>query len=191
MDTMPLQKVSREEVIARLLNLFRLHGFEGASLTMISEEVGLQKASLYHLFPGGKEEMAKAVLESVWGFFERQVLAPLQAEGDPKARLAEMIVQLREFYGDGRFSCLFDTLSLGGAENPFRKVIAEAMNAWVDALAGVAREHGATAAAARQRAERVVVTVQGALVVARCTADAKVFSRGLRELPGILLPDEV
>ncbi len=58
---MPITKVTEEELLDRLTSVFRTHGFEGASLSLISKATGLQRASLYHRFPGGKEEMAKAV----------------------------------------------------------------------------------------------------------------------------------
>jgi AcrR family transcriptional regulator len=185
---MPLQKVSREDVVRRLLTVFRQHGYEGASLTMIAKEVGLQKASLYHLFPGGKEEMAQAVLESVSDSLEKRILMPLRGVGTPARRLKDMIERVCSFYGKGSHSCIFDTLSLGGGANPFRKGIGEAVQAWADALAGLAREHGATPAVARERAERVLVTIQGALVLARCVNDPRVFIRGLQTLPELLLP---
>ena len=151
---MALQKIPREEVIDRLLGVFRQYGYEGASLTMISEAVGLQKASLYHLFPEGKEAMARAVLESVGGFLEEQVLTPLRAHGTPEARLARMMEQVREFYGDGRFSCLFETLSLGGQNNPFSDMIGRALNSWQEAMAGLARERGASK---DRRSERPII----------------------------------
>ncbi|RBP44430.1 TetR family transcriptional regulator [Roseimicrobium gellanilyticum] len=185
---MPLQKVSREDVVRRLLGVFRQHGYEGASLTMIAKDVGLQKASLYHLFPGGKEEMAQAVLDGVSDSLERKILAPLRGAGTPVQRLKDMTDRVCAFYGQGSHSCIFDTLSLGGGDNPFLKGIGKAMNAWARALAGLAREHGATGAVARERAERVLVTIQGTLVLARCMEDPKVFIRGLQTLPEILLP---
>ncbi|TGQ06111.1 helix-turn-helix domain-containing protein, partial [Mesorhizobium sp. M00.F.Ca.ET.217.01.1.1] len=40
--------------------VFREHGYEGASLALIGAATGLGKGSLYHFFPGGKEEMARA-----------------------------------------------------------------------------------------------------------------------------------
>jgi hypothetical protein len=43
---------------------------EGASLSLISEATGLGKGCLYHFFPGGKEEMADAVLSEIDGWFE-------------------------------------------------------------------------------------------------------------------------
>jgi len=58
---MPSTKVNEEELLDRLTSVFRTHGFEGASLSLISKATGLQRASLYHRFPGGKEEMAKGL----------------------------------------------------------------------------------------------------------------------------------
>ena len=59
---MALTKINEDELLDRLTDVFRTYGYEGASLSRISEVTGLQRASLYHRFPGGKEDMAKAVL---------------------------------------------------------------------------------------------------------------------------------
>lgn len=185
---MPTLKVSRAEVLRRLLAVFRLHGYEGASMAMISEKVGLQKASLYHLFPGGKEEMAKAVLGMIAGHMDEKVLKPMRSAGTPQERLAAMVAKVDSFYESGQSSCLFETLSLGTADGPFRFAIQSAMAAWLEALAFLAKEHGATPSMARDRAERVITTIQGTLVVSRCMNDPKVFRRGLKDLPGILFP---
>ena len=48
----------REDVIPLLGEVFRTYGFEGASLARISEGTKLGKGSIYHFFPGGKEEFA-------------------------------------------------------------------------------------------------------------------------------------
>ncbi|WP_164094666.1 TetR family transcriptional regulator, partial [Serratia marcescens] len=52
----------RAALIPILGEVFREHGYEGASLAVIGARTGLGKGSLYHAFPGGKEEMASAVL---------------------------------------------------------------------------------------------------------------------------------
>ena len=46
------------------------------------------KASLYHRFAGGKEEMAQTVMDRVAGEFAASLLAPLSESGDPVERLA-------------------------------------------------------------------------------------------------------
>ena len=53
----------RGDVLPALTEVFRTHGYEGASLALISRHTGLGKGSLYHFFPGGKEEMAAEVHE--------------------------------------------------------------------------------------------------------------------------------
>ena len=62
---MPRVISERADALPALAEVFREHGFEGASLSLISERTGLGKGSLYHFFPGGKEEMAAAVLDDI------------------------------------------------------------------------------------------------------------------------------
>ena len=57
---MPAQKITREDALDRITAVFRKWGYEGATLRMISEATGLGRASLYHHFPGGKDDMARA-----------------------------------------------------------------------------------------------------------------------------------
>ena len=83
---MPITKVDEDALLDRLSNVFRTHGFEGASLSLISKETGLQRASLYHRFPGGKEDMAKAVLERAWRWLDDHALSPLKEPEKPETR---------------------------------------------------------------------------------------------------------
>ena len=56
------QKVQDIEIMTSLVKTFRSRGYEGSSLAELAKSTGLKKASLYHRFPKGKEEMAIAVL---------------------------------------------------------------------------------------------------------------------------------
>jgi TetR/AcrR family transcriptional regulator, lmrAB and yxaGH operons repressor len=47
--------VSDEAFLARALNLFRTHGFEGVSMKHLAEATGLEKASIYYRYPGEKD----------------------------------------------------------------------------------------------------------------------------------------
>ena len=55
--------VDEADLLCRLSNVFRDVGYEAATLTMLAQATGLQKASLYHRFPEGKEQMAREVLQ--------------------------------------------------------------------------------------------------------------------------------
>ena len=70
--------MSKEEAIIKLVPAFRQYGYEGATLSLLSQASGLGKASLYHYFPGGKSEMAAVVSEYALDLFEKMVLKTLQ-----------------------------------------------------------------------------------------------------------------
>ena len=183
---MPPSKVSEKRLFDKLLEVFRLHGYDGASLSRISEATGLQRASLYHRFPGGKEEMAKSLLKRADRLFEGEILAPLTESGDPKARIRSMVNRLDGFYKGGRRSCLLDTLSLGDSNGALRGPIRTSIKAWIDAMAGVAREAGLSAPVAKRRAEEALVRIQGSLVVARTTGEPASFARALKSIKALL-----
>jgi AcrR family transcriptional regulator len=68
----------RSGAVPLLAEVFRTYGFEGASLARISEGTGLGKGSIYNFFPGGKDEMAEAVLDEIDGWFRRAGVPPLR-----------------------------------------------------------------------------------------------------------------
>ena len=176
--------IEEEELLDRLLAVFRQHGYEGASLSLISEATGLKRASLYHRFPGGKEQIAEAVLQRVAALFERHVLAPVRGAGTAAERARGLARGLDHFYQKGSASCVFDTLSLG--DGPFQKTIREAFDAWKDAFGTLARDAGFTAAEAKKRSEEALVRLQGVLVIARATGDRRPFRGFLEGLPVLL-----
>ena len=59
---MPRLVTERADTLPALAVVFRECGYDGASLALIGQHTRLGKGSLYHFFPGGKEEMADAVL---------------------------------------------------------------------------------------------------------------------------------
>ena len=132
---MPTTKVEAKDVIDRLTEVFRTVGYDGATLSKLSAATGLQRASLYHRFPGGKKEMAKAVLSRAGVFFQKHILAPLTGPGTPKERLQRMATKLDAFYCRGNSSCLLDTLSFGDGRDMFESHIQESFSCWIEAIA--------------------------------------------------------
>jgi AcrR family transcriptional regulator len=182
--------IDEEELLSRLASVFRDLGYEGASLSALSEGAGLRKASLYHRFPGGKQQMAEEVLASALGWFAEHVLAPLKADGPAEARIATVARQLDAFYAGGRKACLLNMLSAPrGQDGPFSGAIRSAFEALIDAFAKLAREAGQTPKAARRRADRAVMLMQGSLVLSRGLGSNEPFRAFLTALPADLLGD--
>ncbi|PSB32485.1 TetR/AcrR family transcriptional regulator [Stenomitos frigidus ULC18] len=177
----------REEAVGRLVNVFRQYGYEGATLARLSSATGLGKASLYHHFPGGKEEMGGAVLEHLKGKLEFGMLIPLRSNADPVERLLAMARSVDAFYNHGQQACLLAMLALGEANDMFHTQIQHVLNVWIDALAGVAIDAGIDATVARQRAEDAILQIQGALILAKGLGDTAPFQRVLSTLPDTLL----
>lgn len=170
-----------------LIRAFRRHGYEGASLSALSQETGLIKASLYHRFPGGKEQMASAALEAAERHFRTQVLSPLVMDISHRRRLAKMIDRLKDFYADGRLACLLDTLSLQDSPKPVVERARETVKALISALTNFAQSGGLSSAEAKLAAEEALVQIEGSLVLCRVTGETLPFERALRRLPNILL----
>jgi AcrR family transcriptional regulator len=179
--------MSKEEAIAQLLKVFRQYGYEGATLARLSKATGLGKASLYHHFPNGKEEMAAAVLNYIDDWTATKILAPLQGSSAPVDRIRAMCKSVDEFYHRGQQACLFAVLSLGDARDLFHAHIKQALQVWIDALAQVLIEAGIERSLARQRAEDAILQIQGALVLVRGLDDTAPFERVLQRLPNDLL----
>jgi AcrR family transcriptional regulator len=174
-------KVSDKELFARLTEVFRRKGYDGASYADLTEATGLVKASLYHRFPGGKEEMVDAILSEVDRQFAEYALAPALQEGDPKERARRMARRLREFYDSGRSCCLLDTLSLAESRGTLAHA-RKSMEFWVESFARVGRDAGLSAGVARKRAEEAVAAIEGGLVVARVLKNRRPLLRVLAGL---------
>jgi TetR/AcrR family transcriptional regulator, lmrAB and yxaGH operons repressor len=180
------QTVPDDELFDRLSEVFRVSGFEGASLGALAEGAALQRASLYHRFPGGKAQMAEAVMGRVRGFFMR-ALEPMASDSDVAAGIAESARRISQIYDGGRLPCVLDTLTLSGAPEAIRVSAAEITAAWIDAMATAAQRGGAAAGAARLAAEDAFIRIEGSLVLARLRGDPTAFRRAMAELPQMLL----
>ena len=62
---MPAAPLQKTEIVNRIAMVFRQHGYEGASLSLIADATGLGRSSIYHHFPGGKDEMVEAVFDNL------------------------------------------------------------------------------------------------------------------------------
>jgi TetR/AcrR family transcriptional regulator, lmrAB and yxaGH operons repressor len=179
---MPARLMTKDEVLDRLLDTFRDKGYEGASLSELSAATGLTKASLYHYFPGGKEEMGHQVMAHLDQYLAKVLYEPLQSAETPEQKLAAMIDTIDAFYDGGRKACLLERMCTAADRARFRRPLRRGFAVWVDALEQLCIEAGLSRAVARARAEDFVVRIEGALVMCAGTNDYGVFARTLKGL---------
>ncbi len=178
------QMIDDAALIERLSHTFRAVGYEGASLARLAQAAGMQKPSLYHRFPGGKQQMAEEVLSSARDWYVEHVFDPLKGGGSPSERAAVIVRALDDFYESGKQACLLNLLSQPpGEDSPFAEAIRTMFSALIDAFAGLARDAGCGANDAKQRATRVVALLHGSLVLARGLKSSAPFHAFTASLP--------
>src|SRR5258706_14694032 len=109
----------RADVLPQLAEVFRAHGYEGATLALISEATGLGKGSLYNFFPGGKEQMAMEVLTSIDRWFVENIYTPLRTSADPATGIAEMFTAVGDYFPPRDGGCLVAPAGAGAPPRQF------------------------------------------------------------------------
>lgn len=190
--------MSKETYVPKLLKLFRQFGYEGVTLSKISQETGLGKASLYHHFPGGKAEMAEAALTYVNQWLETSILPILVGAASLKENrqvkridgFQAMCEETSRFFNQGQNSCLWAVLVLEkSSDELFHSQISWAFSRWIEAIANVLIAGGLDETLARQRGEDAIIAIQGALILSHGLKDFAPFERVLKQLPQQLCRD--
>ncbi len=177
---MALSTIDDESLAASLFEVFRFRGYEGTSISLLSEVTGLKKSSLYHRFPAGKEDMVKAVVLYVSSQLHEHILAPLfDTEKSPEQRFNSMLTSIKSFYHDGKKNCLLNILSLGDVKDEINQLLTKDYNDWLDALCKLGKDAGISSKEAQTRAEHFLISVQGALVIQRLTKNVQTFQNVL------------
>jgi TetR/AcrR family transcriptional regulator, lmrAB and yxaGH operons repressor len=179
---------TREAAIPVLAEVFREHGYEGASLALLGARTGLGKGSLYHAFPGGKAEMAEAVLDAIETWFETRIYAPLRDEPDPRAAIRRMLSETDAYFRSGGRACLVGAFALTEGRDRFAERIERYFAVWRESLADALRRHGFASSEASALAEEAVCAIQGGLVLARALDEPAAFGRTLARLQARLIP---
>ena len=167
-------------LIDALAEVFCRYGYEGANLNRLSDATNLKRASLYHRFPGGKDEIVEAVIaraEDRYG----TIMAAATEDGDPVERAGRVAEGLADYYADGFGSCLIIALSLSDDDGRARG--GDCVKGWSEGFARIACDAGMTEAQAKAASMDAVAAIEGALVVSATTGETDCFNRALAALP--------
>lgn len=163
------------ELITILDEVFRRRGYEGATLSVLSRACGLGKASLYHHFPGGKEEMADLLLQRAVSQLNMLAYRHLDRPAPWNQRLRGFVEGFAAYCEHGTRNCLVAELTATAARAQFGERIQVQTNAWLRQLTAAFAETGISEKRARRRARELLGALYGALVVARMLDDPKPF----------------
>jgi hypothetical protein len=111
----------------------------------------------------------------------------LREASDPARAIAAMIAGVDDYFRSGDRVCLVGMVALGAARDTFAGKVDDYFARWHVALASLLRRSGLSKSQAQRRAEDALLTIQGALVLARARNDSGIFRRALTELTARLL----
>lgn len=178
MSAVPAKTLAREGTRERILyaaaELFRRQGYSGTGIKQIAAEADAQLGSIYHFYPGGKEELAERVIETAGPFFAALVAATM----DPAPE--EPVAWVEAFFAGAAANveasgyadaCPIATVALevASTNERLRLATADAFAGWIEAIEHWLRRLGVPERELRPLATSLLGSLEGGFVLARAT----------------------
>ena len=132
---------TRERILDATSQLFRLQGYAGTAMKQVVDAAGAPFGSVYHFFPGGKEQLAVEAIERAGKGYEDIVLLVFDAEPDVIAGTRAMFEGAGEVLRQSGYAdaCPIATVALevASTNEPLRMATARVFESWVVALRAV------------------------------------------------------
>lgn len=171
----------KPDVIPLITEVFRELGYEGASMSKITARTGLSKGSLYHFFPGGKDEMASEILAHIDQWFTRRLFEPLE-KNEARSAIDHMWQEVDSYFRSGQRICLVGAFALDETRDRFADAIRQYFIRWIEAFSEALVRTGLSRESADQISEETIAGIQGGLVLSRALNDEAFFGRALANL---------
>src|ERR1700704_897580 len=162
---------TRERIVQRSAELFRRQGFAGTGVKQIVAEASAPFGSIYHFFPGGKEQLGEEVIRWSGALYGQLIdlffvpgCDPVAATRGFFAGAAQTLVETG--YAD---ACPIATVALEGSSTsePMREACAGVFESWIAAATARLAESGLALEQARALAISMLASLEGAFVLAR------------------------
>lgn len=174
----------------RLLNtageLFRSQGFHATGLDQILKRSRAPKGSLYHYFPGGKDELAIATVRHVASKMKENMASFLSSDSDPIAPLGVLFERAAQSLttSDFRSGCPIAavTLDVASTQRAIREACEQGFRALLEVLVEHIKRAGLSAARAKALGTLVLASLEGALILSRAQKSVEPLTTVEREL---------
>jgi len=180
---------TKDRIVGAGAELFRRQGYTGTGVKQIVAEANAPFGSLYHFFPGGKEQLAAEVIRWSGGMYARLVGSAI----DPAPDILSMVdlffagaaETLRET--DYEDACPIATVALevASTSEPLREATAEVFEGWIAGLAPRFEAAGISREKSRELSVAMLSALEGAFVLCRAKRDTEaleVAGRTMRQV---------
>jgi AcrR family transcriptional regulator len=169
--------------------LFRRNGYSGTGLKRIATEAEAPFGSIYHFFPGGKQQLAEETIRVSGAAYGRMVLAVLDSVPDPVESVAHAFEAAADdlVATDFADACPIATVALevASTNEVLRVATAEVFDEWISAGEQWFGRWVSDQNAARSLAYSMIMILEGAFVLSRAARDPaplRVAGRSMAEL---------
>jgi AcrR family transcriptional regulator len=166
---------SRNRMIQSAALLFREHGYSGTGFRDVIEHSGAPRGSIYHHFPGGKEQLAADTVAWAAAEIERRIERTVQ-RGEPVAALGMFVDTWREVLEDSNFRAGCPIVAVAAeadAGSTATAAAATAFTRWQELIARALLNAGVGRTDARRLATLVVAGIEGAILMCRARRDIR------------------
>ena len=172
---------TRERMITSTALLVRERGARATSIDDVLAHSGAPRGSVYHHFPGGRDQLLREATDYAAGF----VAAGIEGASGSVELLDALIGSYREqlLATDFRAGCPVVAVAVE-ADSGLRGPAASAFAHWSELIAAKCAGDGIESSRAEELASFVIAAFEGAIVLARARRDAEpldVVHRRLRE----------
>jgi AcrR family transcriptional regulator len=168
---------TRERIVTTTSRLLLRQGYEATGIKQIARDSGAALGSLYHFFPGGKQELAAEAIRHLDREFADTLRAALDGEEDAAEAVIACTRRLAADLRDSDWvdSCSFTATALETADRApaIQQTIAQAVEHWEDLVADRLRRDGIGERDARDLACTVIYTLEGAVQACRIARSDK------------------
>lgn len=170
-------KSTRERILDVSTDLFGRHGYSGTGLKAILAASDAPFGSLYHFFPGGKEELGAAAIRQSGAGFKALVESFFDAEAEVATATWNIFDGAAAMLEGTNFAdaCPIATVALEVASlsELMREASQEAFDSWLTVLEDRYENAGLSHAAARSLAIQAFCAIEGAFLLARTQRNAE------------------
>ncbi|MFJ3720595.1 TetR/AcrR family transcriptional regulator [Streptomyces sp. NPDC090057] len=170
--------------------LFRRHGYSATGLKRIAAEADAPFGSIYHFFPGGKQQLAEDMIRTSGTEYGRMVLALLDSVPDPVESLERAFEAAADDLAAADYAdaCPIGTVALevASSNEVLRVATAEVFEQWVGTATQWFGRWVAEPKTAQSLAYSMVMMLEGAFMLSRAARDPEPLRVAGRSMANLL-----
>jgi TetR/AcrR family transcriptional regulator, transcriptional repressor for nem operon len=173
----------RERIIQTVLHLFYAEGFHSVGTNQICAEAGVNKSTLYHIFPS-KVDMILAALEIYASEITRKFKQIAKSKVPAEQKLEKVFEtpflanqDLKDRFGNAK-GCFVGNiaLELAGSEERVRTYLAHVFQSWAEAIEPIVEELATVENIDTRKVSRSMIAyLQGTILLAKANNDPQII----------------